>query len=267
MIEVALCLAIIGFALVSILAVLPLGMDSQQKTREATVISQDATMFLEALRGGARGMNDLTNYVVAITNFYQNYDASGRPVGILHRAGYSLTAGMIDGALQSAWNLTNGLRIVGVLSTPEFTSGLGGPPTSDTYNVAYTSNRVYAYVRSVSGLAVEKPPQNNDILRGASFSYRILCVNAPVAMATNTMAINERSTNAFDQELAGNLRQLWLSFRWPLLPNSSLPVRFTQQDYRADIAGQVILTNDVPSNPRQGMWLYFCQPELFINTP
>ena len=69
MIEIALCLAIIGFALVSILLVLPTGMNSQRDTREETIISQDASVLMEAIRGGARGMDDLTNYVYAITNY------------------------------------------------------------------------------------------------------------------------------------------------------------------------------------------------------
>ena len=54
MIEVALCLAIMGFALVSILLVLPSGMNTQRDTRQETIINQDATVLLEAIRG-ARG--------------------------------------------------------------------------------------------------------------------------------------------------------------------------------------------------------------------
>jgi len=42
-------------------------MRTQRDNREETVINQDATVFLEAIRDGARGLNDLTNYVYAIT--------------------------------------------------------------------------------------------------------------------------------------------------------------------------------------------------------
>src|SRR5580698_3501258 len=66
MIEIALCLAIIGFALISILLVLPTGMNTQRDTRQETIISQDASELLEAIRGGARGNDDLTNYVYEI---------------------------------------------------------------------------------------------------------------------------------------------------------------------------------------------------------
>src|SRR5271154_7452383 len=67
MVEIAISLAIIGIALVAIIGVLPLGMNVQRDNREATVINQDATYFIEAIRGGAQGLNDLTNYVYAIT--------------------------------------------------------------------------------------------------------------------------------------------------------------------------------------------------------
>ena len=69
MIEIAISLAVIGFALVAILGVLPLGMNVQKENREETIINQDATVFMNAIRNGAQGMDDLTNYVLAITNY------------------------------------------------------------------------------------------------------------------------------------------------------------------------------------------------------
>ena len=75
MIEIALCLAIVGFALVSILLVLPSGMNTQSQTRQETIIGQDATELIEAIRNGAFGMDDLTNYVYAISNDWTAYSA------------------------------------------------------------------------------------------------------------------------------------------------------------------------------------------------
>ena len=77
MIEIALCLAIIGFALVAIIGVLPLGMNAQRDNREATVINQDATVLLEAVRSAARGADYLTNNVYAITNYWAFYNTNG----------------------------------------------------------------------------------------------------------------------------------------------------------------------------------------------
>ena len=73
MIEIAISLAIIGIALLGIIGVLPRGLHTQRDNREQTIINQDATVLLEAIRGGARGMDDLTNYVYQITNTQINY--------------------------------------------------------------------------------------------------------------------------------------------------------------------------------------------------
>src|SRR5437773_11175349 len=67
MVEIAISLAVIGFALVAIIGVLPRGLTVQRQNREETIINQDADVFFSAIRNGARGMDDLTNYVIAIT--------------------------------------------------------------------------------------------------------------------------------------------------------------------------------------------------------
>src|SRR5476651_242395 len=66
MIEIAISLAVIGIALTAIIGVLPLGMNVQRENREATVINQDATLFIEAIRNGAQHADDLTNYVYEV---------------------------------------------------------------------------------------------------------------------------------------------------------------------------------------------------------
>src|SRR6266542_5658651 len=73
MIEIAISLAVIGFALVAIIGILPTGLDVQKQNREETIINQDASLWMEAIRNGAQGMNDLTNYVDGITNFRTLY--------------------------------------------------------------------------------------------------------------------------------------------------------------------------------------------------
>jgi type II secretory pathway pseudopilin PulG len=74
LIEIAISLAIIAFALVAIIGVLPIGLNVQRDNREETVINHDATMLMDAIRSGARGFDDLTNYVMAITNYWEHYD-------------------------------------------------------------------------------------------------------------------------------------------------------------------------------------------------
>src|SRR6185369_11296057 len=71
LIEIAISLAIIAFALVAIIGVLPIGLNVQRDNREETIINHDATMIMDAMRSGARGFDDLTNYVIAITNYWE----------------------------------------------------------------------------------------------------------------------------------------------------------------------------------------------------
>src|SRR5664279_1111351 len=134
MVEVAISLAIIGIALVAIIGVLPLGMNVQRDNREATVINQDASVFLEAIRNGARGLDDLTNYVFAITNYWTDYAANGNILNA-NNDGYSLQGSQITKPIPSPpfFPLTNGLRIIGLLSTPMFTD-LNFNPTSSLLN-------------------------------------------------------------------------------------------------------------------------------------
>jgi prepilin-type N-terminal cleavage/methylation domain-containing protein len=226
MVEIAISLAIIGIALVGIIGVLPMGLSTQRDSREDTIINQDATVFIETIGKGALGADDLTNYVYAITN-YQTTLSSGGTVTI----GY-------DGAF-----LTNGLRIVGLLSTPEFEDNNFMP--ANPGNASF-SNYVVAYVRSISGPAVEKPPQDNPILQQDSFSYRILCVNAPLATASP------------NPDLQANLHELRLTFEWPQLPNGG--IGGGRQTYRATIGGQ-LATNAASQN------LYFYQPQSFVTAP
>ena len=235
MIEIALCLAIISFALIAIIGVLPLGMNAQRDNREETVINQDATVLLEAIRGAARGADNLTNNVYQIVNSRVKY------------VGGSATA---DAQTFGSSYLTNGARIVGILSTPQFTDNGGVPLAFPPLN-GY-SNHVVAYVRSFSGLAAEKPPQDNTIMVTDAFTYRVYCVNAAVAFDPNN------SLTGFSKQLNGNLHELRLTFLWPQLPNGN--VGSGRQTFRTAIAGQLA------QDPNNG-FLFFYRSQSFTNAP
>ena len=55
MVEVAMSLAIVAFALVAIMGVMPTGLNVQRQNREETVISQDASFIMEAIKAGEDG--------------------------------------------------------------------------------------------------------------------------------------------------------------------------------------------------------------------
>jgi prepilin-type N-terminal cleavage/methylation domain-containing protein len=211
LVEIAICLAIIGIALVAIIGVLPAGLDVQRENRERTVINQDATIFMEAIRNGAQGADDLTNYV------------------------YQVEVGANNQTNTSPFK--SGRDIIGLLTWPGFTN--------------------HANVRSISGPAVEKPPQDNTLLTGDSFSYRMLCEIVPVQTA-------DPASN-YGKALTNNLHELRLTFFWPILPNGQLPPRPLHQTFRSLVAGKIIgpVGATDPSLPK----LFFFQNQSFTNAP
>ena len=66
MVELAICLGIIAFALVAIIGVLPIGINVQKDNREETIINQDGMYWMEAIRSGATGINDLAEHIAFI---------------------------------------------------------------------------------------------------------------------------------------------------------------------------------------------------------
>lgn len=287
MIEIAISLAIIGFALVAIIGILPTGMNVQKANRQETIINQDATIWLDAIRNGARGLDDLTNYVLAITNVQVQYQTNGTVVGS-HVWAYTVTNSILDtGPSPIPFPLTNGFRIVGLLSTPRFTpaNSLGD----------FFSNHLIAVVRSMSGPASEKFPQTNSVVQDLGLSYRLICEVNPYS----TNYFNPLWTNFTQQVLPPsnpgtpeypayqaevlrrsnymrlvwayqtNLHDLRLTFRWPLLPNGDVPGSASRQSYRTLVSGAILNTNDwldwangvaIPLTN-----LYFFQPRTFVS--
>ena len=70
LLEIAVSLAVIGFAIVAVLGVLPTGLNIQRDTRERTVVLQDASYFIEAIRHGASDVTD-PNFQTQLANSIQ----------------------------------------------------------------------------------------------------------------------------------------------------------------------------------------------------
>ncbi|MCX6895095.1 MAG: type II secretion system protein [Verrucomicrobia bacterium] len=246
MIEIAMSLAIIGFALVAIIGILPMGIDVQKNNRRETIINQDANYFIEAIRNGARGLDDLTNYVIGITNYWTELDGNFVPTATppgsdwYDRNGSSVTP---------TFALISGRRIVGILSTPKYAPSGGGN---------YHSNYVVAYFKALSGVAIEKFPQDNALINEAAFSYRLVPEIVPCGLRDNTYydASWRNSTNrpVFDN-LTNNLHDVRLLFRWPLLPGGK--IGNGRQVYRLRVSGN--LTNEPLNSPA-----WFFQPQIFV---
>lgn len=264
-IEIAICLGIIGFALVAIIAVLPRGLDVQKRNREETIIGQDAEVWMSALRNGAQGYDDLTNYVVCITNFWSDYDSQYKIIrsGIdwYTPAGANVTS---PNPPPADFPLTNGAHIIGLLSMPKRIPNYMYPP--------YQSNYVVAYVRAFSGAEVDKTPQTNATILTDAFTYRMIVENFPYTpMDTNAFCVDCPATNGLTSDqmaartnlahtvwmLQTNVNDFRLRFRWPVLPNGEI-ANYGAATFRAMAGGSLLLTND-PAPVVRDQPLYFVQ--------
>ena len=263
MIEIAISLAIIGFALVAIIGVLPTGMTAQRDNRQETIINQDASIIMDAVRNGERGLDDLTNYVVGITNYITPYTRGvpGRPTVL----GYTTQTATLNGGIAPSgqfYPLTNGYNIIGLLSTPKIT-GLNAN--------GFFSNHVVAVFRSLNGPASEKPPQANPIMQDLGLSYRLVAdvsgygtnffdpgwTNFNIAgLSTNDIATRSNYMLVV-QNFQTNLHDIRLTFLWPMLPNGKLADRASRQVYRTMISGHQ--TNDPPNTP-----FWFFKPRTYF---
>ena len=275
MIEIALSLAIIGFALIAIIGVLPIGMNTQKDNRESTIINQDATVWMNAIRNGDR-VDDLTNYIMAITNYVTRYDQNmGHPVTLTPQ-GYTPTGS----STSPQFPLNTGLRIVGLLSTPKYI------PVQQAKGNYVLSNHVVAYVRALSGGASEKFPQNSPAVQDFSFCYRMTSEVVPYygnsadpnyydpswvyygqpGLSTNDYMARYNNWRIVNT-LQANLHDVRLLFRWPL--RSRDQVGSGGQAYRTLAGGFLGETNE-PGFPRSNLSqpspydLYLFQPRTYV---
>jgi hypothetical protein len=208
LLEIAVCLGVIGFAIVAVLGVLPTGLNVQRDTRERTVILQDAKYFVETIRRGAVGTNDLSQYVAGLWDVRQlggAFSVSGVP--------YATDADIIH-----------------ALCMPRDTE----PDTNHLYTVAL--------VRSLTGPASEKGP--NTVGDRIAFQYLLKAEVAPSrsippeAMLT-TERLDVREDASRGQQLGhlqGNLYELRVTVLWPATPADYSPQFKPENSFRNQIS-------------------------------
>ncbi|HPC60328.1 MAG TPA: type II secretion system protein [Verrucomicrobiota bacterium] len=275
MIEIAISLAIIGFALVAIIGILPTGMSVQRENREETIINQDATVFMNAIRNGERGLDDLTNYVVSITNTIYRYDPNGRR-SLVGTYWYTPAAS----STAQPFPLSSGARIIGLLSRPRWVPRL---KPNGSLDGSY-SNYVVANVRALSGPASEKFPQTNPDVQELALNYRLIPEVAPYGLNhfdptwTNfldpvlynpvvlTNEIVARS-NYFlvATNLQNSIHDVRLTFRWPRLPTQA--IGNGRQSFRTSAGGRLTRVVEQEGYDAPEYWLYFFEPRNYARTP
>ena len=277
MIEIAIAIGVIGFALVAIIGILPAGLNVQKDNREDTLISQDAPYFLDAIRNGAvissnavylgsvngyssRSLDFLTNYVQSIKFVYYVNGVTNETFTFPNRKAPTLS----------------GPEIIGLLSTPQ----------TNYYAANFPSNYfdTVATVRALSGPATEQNGMNSVmaftyqmevmITPFNSFSPSTITFNNP-NLDSNQNVINSNrwleatpgistyspylATGTGYGTLQYNLFEVRLRFSWPVFPNGT--VGPGHQTYRTLIAEPLLpaVANDVNG--------YFFQPQYFASIP
>ena len=252
MIEIAISIGIIGFALVAIIGILPSGLNVQREAHQDTTISQDAAFFMEAIRNGAtnngivtsQNLDFLTNYVedisVATTTAATAAISPTNATGVTYGPGTGNTP------------LTNGQQILGILSTPEFIfDTVNGMPGT---NVVAT-NYVVARVHGLSGNATEQNGANTLV----AFRYYMTVEIDKV----NTSAYGQASSATYqpvlNQFLQYNLYDIRLKFAWPVIVSQSGTVTGAgRQTYRSIISGQLLQFENNTNYP-----LWYFQPNSY----
>jgi type II secretory pathway pseudopilin PulG len=237
MVEIALCLGVIAFALVAIIGVLPTGLQVQKENNEDTVLNQDGMLLLEAIRSGSRGLDYLTNYfdLITVTNLRQQSASATVFTGPFLR-GYARPSGVAFGG-----PLTNGQQIVGLLTLPKYVID-----AADPRNLTVATNYVSARVRAITGSAIEKTKvlsSDADNTRDFAFAYELTAEAIPLRYAYPPQYYTNQSLSGPEGAMQTNL--------WNIVRNEE----FNAYELRLTLQG--------PSLPRGGGFEVLGRPKVF----
>jgi len=187
---------------VAVIGILPMGMQVQKDNRQETIINQDASVWLDAIRNGGKALDDLTNYVFAVTNYYGIYVLAPGAKPLPGVVGFRYAGSSATPEFPVTLPMTNGSIIVGLLSMPKYVD-------RQTPTPSIRSNNIVAFVRAMSGPASEKFPQTNADVQSGSFAYR-LTVDIQIQQADTldaARAVQAVSTPAPGQSLCSTHRR------------------------------------------------------------
>ena len=193
MIEVALSLAIVAFALVAIMGVMPAGLNVQRENREETIISQDAEYLMEAIRMGvlATNLDVLRSNITLLEATGVHNGATNMPVYL--------------------W--TNGASVYPP-SIGQILIHLNRPLASTiTLNNILLTNHVRLRFRGFSGNMASVASSTN---LDNSFQYEVV---PRIERIDIDPSIGSQTSRSF---ITNNQYSLTLQFRWPVLPSGNL---------------------------------------------
>lgn len=280
MVELALCIGIIAFAMVAIMGVLPIGLNVQKQNREDTIIDQEGPQWINIIRSGQSGWGDLTNYLDFIVVEHTPMGVSGGQQRYRFQGPFP-------------WpppedSITRTEQLVSLLSIPKYEADSG----------TLYSNRVYAVFRSLSGA------QNNQVLNSGqvgfspgeeklddAFRYQIEVELVPVSptptldmgqtdpVYTNLTTLENirmggflnayrldpvnvvrllrsPSENRSDRDImSGTLYDLRLTFRWPVFKvGNEIQFGANSRTFRTQLTGRPLFSLYTNNSPATVYW-------------
>ena len=225
MVEIAISLAVVAFALVAIIGVLPTGMTVQKDNREDTLIIQEGRYWMEAIKSGAEGAMDLTNYVEQIK--VETTPSSG-----------AFTTFTIDNTVAPYLPASN---IISLLSLTKF----------EQNGQTRVTNRITARVRSITGPATEQSLVT--LTNQTTFRYQLQVEITPArpmpegfvgAVLANDP--NQFPMLQFNEAMGANLWEVRLVLRWPVVERGNdWFVGNGRKTFRARVSGDLLLVTNL----------------------
>lgn len=223
MIEIAVSIAIVGFALVAVIGVLPAGLNTQRDNREETMVNQDAQYLVEALTHGVKQTGYLSNIVSRI----EWVGTNDITVQTFNRPFYNeQVIGLLSVKHGYRTNNTDVLSARAVMRSMNGSAVLGWSPTDTT-----SQDLALWYVVEVQ-------------IQPSLTAF-------PSAKGRNFFAQNE---GAKEDALRANLHELRITFRWPSNPDGSI-VGQNRLVFRSSLAGEI-----VPAGLFNGTQLFSARP-------
>jgi len=242
MIEIALSIAVVAFAMVAILGVLPTGLQVQKDNREETIINADGAYILEAIRSGhdREGLLLKSAYFLTV-----NYKDGSRDT--ITAPNNEPLSSLLSSPPDSSWDSQ---KFLGLLSTPKSVRNQG------------VSN-VVVWMRAINSTAVERDPTARDV----AFRYQMVVEIEPF-LAFPPALTNNLSTNELRRivNLQQGLHEVRLTMRWPLFNDISTDpsrarVGTKRRTFRSQVGGsQFFYPTNVLGSERL---LYYFQPSLY----
>ena len=141
------------------------------------------------------------------------------------------------------------------------------------FATGFESNYVVAYVRALSGPAIEKSPQTNAIIRDLSFRYRLVSEVSPfndwnnawinfreAGLSTNEILLRSNAWR-IAQNKQDNLHEIRLLFRWPI--DSKGNAGNQRQVFRTMVSGNLVRTNLNFDDPDEELFFWLMQSSTY----